>query len=210
MGGLGSGGWNRKHRPTTADALFLDVTLLNRAGVLVPGWAGGWQWKRNGAPLAEIRIACTDSGLVLAYRSRTNGGPWQDVEIAVPVRWVPCRFGGKRPFLCCPMCGRSVVKLWVFGATACRDCHGLTYPVQAEREDDRLARRANKIRMRLGEEPGLSFPFPRRPKGMHRRTYDRLAQEVFDIEWRLEAIFAAKWQSMCSRLGGVDMGRKGP
>ncbi|MGE5501856.1 MAG: hypothetical protein ACM3W4_08010 [Ignavibacteriales bacterium] len=205
MGGIGSGGFNWKGRATTADAFPLDVTRLRRAGVLVPGWSGGWEWKRNGERASDIRIASTDAGLILTYRSRTNGGPWREVETAVPVEWAPCRFGGKRPLLCCPRCGRSVVKLWLFGATACRTCHGLTYPVQTESDDDRLSRRANKIRIRLGGQPGLSYPFPMRPKGMHRRTYDRLSREVFDIEWRLEAMLSAKWQSMCSRLGVTDM-----
>ncbi|OJX74829.1 hypothetical protein [Magnetospirillum sp. 64-120] len=201
MGGMGSGGWNKKHRPTTADAFALDVGSLRRAGALVPGWSGGWQWTRNGERAADIRINATDTGLVLNYRTRTGTSPWREVSQGVLVHWMPCRFGGKRPLLCCPKCGRSGVKLWLLGAVACRTCHGLTYPVQTESEDDRLFRRANKIRIRLGGEPGLSYSLPRRPKGMHHRTYDRLTREIFDIEWQLEAMLSAKWQRICSRLG---------
>ena len=40
-------------------------------------------------------------------------------------------------------------------------------------------RRANKIRARLGWEPGIfNGPGWRKPKGMHQRTYERLAAEV--------------------------------
>lgn len=205
MGGMGSGGHNRKGRATTADAFSLDVNRLRKAGVLTPGWSGGWEWKRGGERVADIRITATAAGLTLAFRTRSGNEPWRDVEQYAPVIWTPCRFGGKRPYFCCPHCGCQVTKLWLMGAALCRACHGLTYPSQVESLDDRMSRRANGIRMKLGGEPGMSYPFPAKPKWMHWQTYERHRREVFDIEWQIEAMLSAQWSRMCRRLGVTDM-----
>ncbi len=75
----------------------------------------------------------------------------------------------------------------------CRSCYGLSYGSQRERAMDRAVRKANKVRMRLGGEPGMADSFPDKPKGMHWRTYGRLVQEVADAEavadehWTLDA-----------------------
>ena len=180
MGGMGSGGWNRTGRPATVDAYTLDVNRLRKAGVLVPGWFGGWQWSRNGEKVADIRIRTTEADLVLIYRTRPNGGPWRDVEQPVAITWSPCRFGGRRPFLCCPRCGRQSAKLFLLGDVLCRTCHGLVYPSQRERDLDRAFRRADNIRMKLGGPPGVANPFPEKPKGMHWTTYNRLSAKVLD------------------------------
>jgi hypothetical protein len=75
-------------------------------------------------------------------------------------------------------CGRTVVKLYADGAYfLCRHCYRLTYPCQRERTLDRTIRRADRIRMKLGGEPGMLNPFPSKPKGMHWATYDRLYDE---------------------------------
>ncbi|MGP0565493.1 MULTISPECIES: hypothetical protein [unclassified Nitrospina] len=61
---------------------------------------------------------------------------------------------------------------------ACRECLRLTYACQRERDYDRWARRADKIRERLGWEPGiLNGRGWEKPKGMHWRTFARLVDE---------------------------------
>ena len=85
---------------------------------------------------------------------------------------VPCRFGGSRPYFICPgvvngtSCGRRVTKLYSGGRYfLCRHCYGLAYASQREDEMDRALRRANKIRMRRGGQPGdAAEPRAGRPK----------------------------------------------
>jgi len=57
---------------------------------------------------------------------------------------------------------------------AYRHCHRLAYDSQRERRDDRPTRRADRIRQRLGWEPGILNGDGGKPKGMHWRTFERL------------------------------------
>ena len=63
----------------------------------------------------------------------------------------------------------------------CRTCHGLSYPSQRERDSDRAQRRANRIRVRLGGDPGWTN-IPPRPKGMHWRTYERQIARIVEAD----------------------------
>jgi hypothetical protein len=66
---------------------------------------------------------------------------------------------------------------------ACRKCHRLAYPSQREDLADRAARRADRLRARLGW-PGsvLEGAGWGKPKGMHWRTYERLCDEHDGLE----------------------------
>lgn len=60
----------------------------------------------------------------------------------------------------------------------CRQCYQLAYPSQREDAGDRAARRAHRIRDRLGWPGGvLEGGGWGKPKGMHWRTYERLCDD---------------------------------
>ena len=179
MGGLGSGQhWHYGAKDTTCDYRSIDVRRWNREGLLVPGSAFGWQWSRNGEVVALIQIRAESGRVILTYRHRQNGGEWKDESYPVQLDWTPCNFGGKRPWFLCPAvgCGKRRVAILYGGSIfACRHCHQLAYPSQRETYDDRAARRADKIRERLGWEQGILNPKGwQKPKGMHWRTFERL------------------------------------
>lgn len=207
MGGLGSGRSSGGGKLTAEACRSIDVNRLRREGVLSAGWSGGWEWKRNGERISSISMRGGEDRIVLLYRSRIGSEEWQDVEEPIPIRWMLCRYGGRRPYFVCPgivngvACRRQVVKLYSAGRYyLCRHCYRLTHASRNEDSCDRALRRANKIRMRLGGEPGTCSIFPLRPKGMWQRTYDRMRHSVFDAE----AIAGERLEMMVARLQDLD------
>jgi hypothetical protein len=71
--------------------------------------------------------------------------------------------------------------LYVKGSAAlCRRCLNLAYDSQRLGKIDRARRRLEEARERLGADA-------RRPKGMHRRTWERLKREYLEAAEDLEA-----------------------
>jgi hypothetical protein len=176
MGGYGSGrpGW----RPKAEQFRSLDVNRLRKAGVLKSGYFGGWQWTVDGEKVASISMRAEAERLVLIYRIRPDSEDWEDIKEPITLTETDCAFGGARPWFLCPgvrngqWCGRRVGKLYIGRRYfVCRHCHRLAYSSQSEEPMDRHNRRANKIRMALGGEPGTASLPPRKPKGMHWRSY---------------------------------------
>jgi len=116
-----------------------------------------------------------DSSIVELAPFRWNGHQLVVRDQTIAIRRVTCPFGGERFLFVCG-CGRQVLKLYSLSGAhfACRDCHCLTYASRKADLHERCRIKAQKIRARVGGGPSLLDPFPRRPRGMHRRTYARL------------------------------------
>lgn len=208
MGDLGSGRPRGYGRDKVEYSRSLNVNQLHKAGCLVPGWKGGWRWDRDGEKVGSINLRSEPDSLHLSYRVRIAGGEWEIIEEPVRIVNVPCRFGGARPYFICPgvvngiACVRRVVKLYGPGRYfLCRHCYRLAHSSQSEGHVERTLRHANKIRQRLGGDPGLAVPFPQKPKGMWRRTYERLRNECLDAEARADEAIALIADRM---LAGID------
>jgi hypothetical protein len=207
MGGLGSGRPSGSGRITVESCRSIDVNRLHKAGCLRIGWAGAWQWTRDGEKIASINLCAEADRLRLNYRVRANGGEWQDVAETVGIVRMPCRFGGVRPYFICPgvvngaTCSRRVTKLYSPSRYfLCRHCYHLAHASQSEGNMDRALRRANKIRQHLGGDPGVASPFPQKPKGMWRRTYERLREEAFRAEMLADEAFEIQATRLLVRI----------
>ncbi len=207
MGGFGSGRPGGSGRGTVEACRSIDVNRLHREGCLRAGWMGGWQWTRDGEKFASINLRADEDRLHLTYRVRVGGGEWEDVAETVRIVRVPCRFRGARPYFICPgvvngsACGRRVAKLHGPGRYfLCRHCYRLAHASQGEGTWYRTLRRANKIKQRLGGDPGMAAPFPPKPKGMWRRTYHRLRERAFEDETRADEAFAFRAERLLARI----------
>ncbi|MFD0980998.1 hypothetical protein [Tropicimonas aquimaris] len=148
--------------------------------MLEPGATGNVTWSRSGEETGSIRITAEPWRIVLDYRSRDAGGAWESLRYGVHLDTTACTLGGERHWFLCPAqsCGRRVAVLYGGRIFACRHCYGLAYPSQREAAGDRAARKADRIRERLGWLGGvLNGGDWGKPKGMHRQTYERLCSE---------------------------------
>jgi hypothetical protein len=165
MGGIGSGIWYRSGKKTTTEKVpRLDIRELRKHEL--SGWAD------HAGKSAESR-----DELVFRYRRRSRDGHWRDVVDTVLLDRTPWNYGGARLWFLCPRCAKRVAVL--YGASArflCRQCSNLTYSSANESYEDRMRRKARKIRRRLGASNDLLQPILEKPKGMHWKTFERLVE----------------------------------
>lgn len=205
MGGIGSGWpWHIKSKGTTEDHRSIDVRWLKREGLLTPGSHRHITWKRRGEVYAEVNIDAEPGRVVLTHLQKSGSDQWNLVKYPVPVKTTPCHIGGERPWFICPTdgCGRRIAVIYCDGVFACRTCHKLVYASQREDETDRVRRKADRIRDRLGWPRGLwNGSHWGKPKGMQWSTYDRLRAEHRELENRVNSAFIARAIALFPSIG---------
>lgn len=178
MGGIGSGRHWQFGADTTEGYRSIDVRWLKREGLLSSGVSRRITWSRGGEVTGSINVRSEPGRVILDYRQRDHGGEWQAEKYPVHLDTTPCHMGGERHWFLCPArgCGRRVAVLYGGAIFACRHCYRLAYPSQRENPGDRAARKAGRIRDKLGWEAGIlnGAEHWNRPKGMHQATFDRL------------------------------------
>ena len=151
--------------------------------------------------VGSIQVRTESDRVILSYRQRSGGGEWKDERYPVRLSWSPCTYGGQRAWFLCPAagCGRRVAVLYGGDIFACRHCYRLAYPSQRETADDRALRRADRIRARLGWEPGILNGDGSKPKWMRWRTFQRLSTKH-------GAFVGASLAGLAQRLGILKEG----
>lgn len=187
MGGRGSGRYSYSLRLTTEDACPFDIRRLARAGVLTPGRYFEWEWTCGALSKGYVPARALE-GSVEVYRAAV-------ASQRLYIDQTPCHFGGSRPWWFCPRCGRRAAVVYL-GAphVGCRRCLSLAYRSWREAAGERALRRTQHIRCRLGGSANLAAPFPAKPPGMRRSTYESM-RHVADAA-------AARWlEDLAHRLG---------
>jgi len=201
MGGPGSGRHFHWSKQTTKEELRrLDIRQLKQycqPGVRVKGTKS---WQRNGEPCGDVGFEMLEDKLILSLALVSDGKTGEGVKQTIPISRTSCNFGGYRKWFHCPRCARRTEVLYlVHGSFRCRHCHNVPYSSQQEGYLDRMCRKASKIRERLyGDDSNsllfaLSEPIFLKPKGLHRKTFERLKQVENRAQGEIERIMVSRW-----------------
>ena len=178
MGGFGSGR-RLQSKNTTDDYRQLDERKLQKEGLLEPGRSFTRQWKFGNKIIRTINIRAEINKIILSYKQRLNSKESKYMSYPVWLDWTWCNYGNYRAWFLCPIkdCGRRVAILYDGTVFACRHCYQLSYSCQREDYIDRKARRADRIRRRLGWKEGILNPIDVKPRSMHRKTFEKLSDQ---------------------------------
>ena len=137
-------------------------------------------------------------------------GRKEDVRYGVALSWSACNFGGSRPWFICPgvvngvHCSRRVALLYLSQHLfLCRHCHGLTYASRRESKGHAALHTCQRIRRKLGGSANMTKPFPKKPRGMHWRTYARLFFEHEEAQREYTRSMMAGLEKMNARFSGL-------
>lgn len=173
-----------------------DIRKVARSGRLTPGQHFSWHWTSDGERVGSISVRSETDRMVLSYQ-RTYNGESQQVECRL---WLAACAGGygSRPMFRCPCCARRCAVVYFGGNTfACRKCLRLVYLSEAEDAMGRLWRKQRKIEARLLDGDSCY----QKPKGMHWRTFNRLADKIDEIEQQKDMACFAHLAPLLMRSG---------
>jgi hypothetical protein len=185
-GGFRSGAGRPGREVKIEDCLRLSVRCLQASGLLAKPWTGQWAWQ---APANEkmqsiIEISTTADAVYLFFASHGRS-----VKQVLMLSQVPNTFGGYRIYFICPRCSSRRREVYFLdGIFLCRGCHALPYQSQSEGSIDRAWRAERKIELKLD-------PLRRKPKGMHKTTFQYLLAKLFDLECQRESDICALFNS---------------
>jgi len=171
----------------------LDIRRLHRDGFLRPG--------------ASARLELwIDGQLEAAWRLSTDGAVAHISDgshvVALRLCVTTCTYGGARSWFLCAGCGRRCAVVYS-PAWSCCTCSDLTWPSRREDRAARLLRKVRRLRRRLSAPPDIGSPF-RRPRFMHRATFERLVGQIQEAE---SAYWGSRWAALhkLERRAGLQL-----
>ncbi len=193
--GIGRGNYIRHSRQITLEETRrLDIRQLRKAGYLENGKTGSWSWHRGDEHYGSINIETFSEFTKLAYRiySRDSKNESHIINQKIYLEKTPCNYGGFRSWFLCPKCGRRVEILALQNNRFyCRHCHKLPYGSNREPMISRLIRKRDKIEKMIS-----SSLYAKKPKGMHQKTFDRLAKSHWDLDLEIDSYIYARFSNL--------------
>ena len=166
-------------KPTLESMRRLSIFSMNKHGALKQGQSGYWLWQDADTHQETGRIgySCYGHSLRLNYKSRDNGGEWEEIEETILLSKTYPNFGGERNWFICPTCHKRRGILYGGTYFRCRECYGACYQTQLEDAKNRAMTKIYRRRHNLRGYAGLNAPFPGKPKWMRWATYIQLADK---------------------------------
>jgi len=183
MGGYGSGRYGYGSKMTTEESKEIDIRLMKKRNSLNPGYQGIWSWSCRDEHSGSISYKTHEDKIELHYSIGSDGDK-QEINQSIYLGKTACNYGGHRNWFICPWCGYRCEVIYLHQKYfKCRKCADLAYWSQQEGVQDRMYRKARKIRKKLIPKQYPDYYFnPNdmtdrpifKPKGMHQKTFDRL------------------------------------
>lgn len=173
-GGSRYGAGRPPWRAKAEHCLRLDVRELARHKLLAGGTCScTWRWTNTVTSEASGSISLWVTADAVRLNFTTNEQP---VQQHVPIVRTACNYGGTRPWFRCPRCDVRVAVLYMRGGRfICRHCGRISYASQSDDLIGRTWRLQQRLERRLDDHWA-------RPRGMHRRTRERLLDGIFRCE----------------------------
>jgi hypothetical protein len=205
MGGIGSG--SEPQRTLVEDCLILDANELARQGCFQVGSLTSKEncWKIDGVTVAkavlEIDLRC--DRYQPQMRLTLSRPHHEDVSQMIALRDITPTYGGIR---------------WFFKARNGERCQKLNLPPRSNRfgtrKEFQLSYRSKRLSppararwraQQLRESlPGSAYQkYPPRPRGMHRKTYDRLVSQLREADDKVRDVWQESLMKAGERLGLV-------
>ncbi|WP_144039908.1 hypothetical protein [Novosphingobium sp. TH158] len=192
--------------------MTIDLALMLRNGWIKDGQRGSGtlHWTANGESRSSVShsynlIFADDAEIRLSWRARGGDGEWIDRKQTIRLTYTQPRFGGRRWWMVCPVRGNRIGKLYLPNGGdifAGREAWGITYRSQRQAERDRVFERLYKVQAKLKCREGWEEPI-KRPKGMWRRTYERLEAEYWELDARCSMEMTSAFDALRASFGAL-------
>lgn len=159
-------------REYSTSVLQLDIRILQRHGLHVPGRTGVLRWDTTTTAVVLSLTGTVQIELNLEHASVKNEFKLTYTETRI----------GRRGWWSCPVCGRRCAILYLQQVFGCRQCSQLHYATQSAGPRRRALLKLKKLGALYGADPD----FPCRPKWMRHRKFEQKLRQAEDA---LELVF---------------------
>lgn len=175
MGGYSSGVKPGRIKTTKIDEL-LDFNINEFMRLKPDGYSKvRYEWRTGDKVTSSIIVKLTNSKKLIFKYGIPSHGNIEPIELEIPLKRQACHFGGFRHWIECPFCSNQCAVVYLQGKYfKCRKCLKLLYACQSESANDRLYRKARKLRCKLKANNDLTQPSTTKPKGMSWKKYETL------------------------------------